>query len=1571
MSLCLAALGAPVHAAPLHWDGSSTGPDADGGAGTWSTAADPANWDSAASAGSDVPWTDGSEAIFGGTGGGVAVSGTVNASSLRFAAGGYSTTGGTIVLAGTPVIDVAGNDVTLASILSGSAAITKTGDGTLTLAGQNSFSGTLTVSAGTVKAGRAIAFGTNGSGTIVAAGATLDLNGYSLGSEPVTITGSGASGASGAGALVNNGAAAVTQSVRGLTFGGSASLGGSADWSISGVGGSFQMGGHTLTKTGPSSVRLTGITVLNPGQIDIQQGRLHLDATSLGGSATNKITVRSGAALAQSNNDLSQPWTVGLENNSTWSALAASSTWAGPITVAGSTTIDVAQGATLTHNGIISGPGSVHKTGPGTWTLAAQNTFTGGTTVNAGTLELKWQPQQPPFNSALRGTVTVNQAGTLRLANSFAMSFGFNPVTALNLNGGLVDFGPYSDRLPVIHFQGGTLQSNGGVADRAATGFLSLSSSSVINALAAANPAVISGRLSLSGTVNSPIFNVEAGDAAEGLRVDAAITESSPGAGLRKRGPGVMSLNGPALHAGTTLVEAGTLLLGAAGELAASPVVVQAGASFGTIAPGKTLKSIVANDGSTLLLPAVADSTTTLGAALDLTGGSIAIAPLLGAGVATGSYDLITADSITGTGVPVLDLSGAFGPTRATGTLAVNGNKLQLTLTGTGSDLVWNNASAGGAADGTWDSSLANFTDGVSNDAFQAFDSVTFDDTVAPGSTRTIALAGRLAPAQLNVNNSNGDIVFTSTGSLAGAGSLRKTGSGKLTLSGPVSYAMGGTIMAAGGVLDFSGQAIRAGSLTLADGGAFNNATATLGKLDLRSGSSNAALRCDAGWTKTTPGAVTLTGASALGPGTVAAGMLTIGNPAAPDAVAAFGTAPVEVAAGATFRFASSASPLSIPNTFSGPGTVHFLGGNTGTNSSADFIITGDHGGHTGETLVAGARVTVNEGFSLGSGPLRVGARGAIQVTNSRTLPNEIRMSGGGYWATYPNTTGGLTLKSCTLTGPIILEDGVAADILNSWTLHSNRIEGPISESGGPGGVNFSGPTILTGASTYTGPTTISYNTTRLDGSLGATAVTVGSNGAIKGSGSIGAGGSLTFSQGATLGFRADGNDPLTVGGNVNLGGLTYVSMDYLEGPPTASGPVPILHYTGTLTGSAANLYLISTTQFRTATFAFPPGMITLDLGTKNLNWTGPSSAVWTVASGNSWNNGADSFYTGDRVFFGNRSTSVQTLTGFDTVNPGSMTFNNSTTEYRVSTVIGGPGRLVMNGTGKVVLSGNNTFAGGSTVNAGVLESSSNGLGTGPVTVAAGAKLMGNAYIFGPLTVHGTVDPSVTGSSATTFIGAQATTIRGTYICNLTLNGNDRLSINGDLDIAGATLALSPNGSLASGLDSYKIAGYNGSLIGSFATISGMPAGYTLRHLPELEQLVIARLNVGSWAAAYPGTSDTTAGGDPDQDGIPNLLEFALGSGHPGEANPAILPAIELTADHLVFRYKRNDESFFVTTQTVQWSPDAQSWTDIPVDYASTANVQIVQNGTAPDDVTVTIPRAPGKMLVRLKVMEK
>jgi autotransporter-associated beta strand protein len=80
--------------------------------------------------------------------------------------------------------------------------------------------------------------------------------------------------------------------------------------------------------------------------------------------------------------------------------------------------------SSTTYSGVMSGPGSLIKVGTGTLTLSGANTYTGDTTVAAGTLELA----QPTLASG--STVAIKSGAALRL--SFATT---NRVTALVLNG--------------------------------------------------------------------------------------------------------------------------------------------------------------------------------------------------------------------------------------------------------------------------------------------------------------------------------------------------------------------------------------------------------------------------------------------------------------------------------------------------------------------------------------------------------------------------------------------------------------------------------------------------------------------------------------------------------------------------------------------------------------------------------------------------------------------------------------------------------------------------------------------------------------------------------------------------------------------------------------------------------------------------------------------------------------------------------------------------------------------------------------------------------------------------------
>jgi autotransporter-associated beta strand protein len=90
------------------------------------------------------------------------------------------------------------------------------------------------------------------------------------------------------------------------------------------------------------------------------------------------------------------------------------------------TTLTIASGSAV-QSGILSGSGAVIKSGAGQVKLSAVNTYSGGTTINAGTLFLDVQQ-----DAALgTGPVTLNSGGTLYLER-------INATNALTVNGGRI-----------------------------------------------------------------------------------------------------------------------------------------------------------------------------------------------------------------------------------------------------------------------------------------------------------------------------------------------------------------------------------------------------------------------------------------------------------------------------------------------------------------------------------------------------------------------------------------------------------------------------------------------------------------------------------------------------------------------------------------------------------------------------------------------------------------------------------------------------------------------------------------------------------------------------------------------------------------------------------------------------------------------------------------------------------------------------------------------------------------------------------------------------------------------------
>jgi autotransporter-associated beta strand protein len=351
------------------WDGAGTTANGaiGGGSGSWTSSR--TNWTDANGTANDS-W-GGRFAVFQGAAGTVTVDGAISVTGMQFMTNGY------VIAAGTGSLSLAdaqtnirvdpGVSATISAALGGTGGINKLDTGTLILGGVNSYAGATTIAGGTLRAGVGGALPT-GTTVTIAAGATLDL----AASQTVA-------------SLAGDGR--VTLSGGSLTTGG-----GNTDTRYAGV----ISGSGGLTKAGTGTFTLAGANSYT-GATTISAGTLRLDGGTIG---TGALSVASGATF-----DV---------NGGTASVSGLSG--AGRILL-GSGSLSANIGTTSSFTGVISGSGSFLKSGTGTLTLSAANTYTGGTTVTGGTLTAGIA------NAFGTGTLTVTSPGAVNLAN-FATTVG-------------------------------------------------------------------------------------------------------------------------------------------------------------------------------------------------------------------------------------------------------------------------------------------------------------------------------------------------------------------------------------------------------------------------------------------------------------------------------------------------------------------------------------------------------------------------------------------------------------------------------------------------------------------------------------------------------------------------------------------------------------------------------------------------------------------------------------------------------------------------------------------------------------------------------------------------------------------------------------------------------------------------------------------------------------------------------------------------------------------------------------------------------------------------------------------
>jgi len=403
-SLFVVAMGLPSfsQAATLTWDD----PNIDN---TWSTGAS-TNWINSTPA--NVTWSNGSDAVFAGTGETVTVTGTVIPASITFNSAGYNITGGSISLTAPTTIN-ANAAATITSVISGSGmSVVKTAASTLTLAGTNTYSAGTTVSNGTLTLSGIASAGAgtvtlNDANTTASNQLNIGFQSTSSGTTTNAITvanlGTGASSAISflpavgatsyySGPIVFN--KGTTLSLPNLTS--------YMQWFP------VMSGSGTLTIGSTKSQRLilAGADGSNSGfsgDIDIQNAAIFEPRSTLSSTTGNSVTVEAGGNLQlrfgsnTSINSLNGAGIVDAWNNPTLLTV-------GKANGSGSFT------GTMKNNGVAL---SLTKAGTGTETLSGSNiTYTGATTVNGGRLILDGT------NAFASATTSIATGATLELKSA-------------------------------------------------------------------------------------------------------------------------------------------------------------------------------------------------------------------------------------------------------------------------------------------------------------------------------------------------------------------------------------------------------------------------------------------------------------------------------------------------------------------------------------------------------------------------------------------------------------------------------------------------------------------------------------------------------------------------------------------------------------------------------------------------------------------------------------------------------------------------------------------------------------------------------------------------------------------------------------------------------------------------------------------------------------------------------------------------------------------------------------------------------------------------------------------------
>ena len=1429
---------------------------------------------------------------------------TISAGTLQVGNGGAmgSLGSGAVSNSGALVFNRSGS-LTVAGAISGTGSLTQAGPGTTVLTGGNTYSGTTTISSGTLQVGNggsgsalsgtaaitnnaSLVFNIGdsqtlsrpvaGTGDFTKAGAgTLTLSGTNSYAGSTTISGgelSVAGGANlGAGPVRFTAPSSFTVTSTAATFGNAFDLGSVSgtvtltvpNTSSSVINGAISGGiaGTTLffTNATPSNGGMLTLNGSNSfqGSLVVYRGPLILGNASAAGASTIKLNANSNPA-----GDLQFTTGFTIANNVEL-VNGGVTNWIG-----------VPTGQTNGIAGVISGNGFT-KIGAGTLVLAADNSYSGGTTFTSGTIQVGNGGAAGSLGSgavANGGALVFNRSGSVTVAGAIS---GTGSLTQAGSGATVLTGGnTYSGATTI---SSGTLQvGNGG-------------SGSTLGG---------TGTITNNGAL---VFTI--GDS-------QTISRSITGSGnLVKSGAGTLTLAGNNSYAGGTTISGGTLTVAGTSSIGPGQVRFTGPSTL-------TVTSTAVTFPNAFDLGSVSGTVTLM---VSTTSSTVINGPISGGGPNT---TLFFDNPVGGANTGVLTLNGSNsfqgslmvyrGPLILGNASAAGASTLQLfannnpagDLQFTTGFTIANNVELLNGGVGNWIGVPSGQTNGISGvisgNGFTKIGAGTLvlaaDNSYSGGTTFTsgtiqVGSGGAAGSLGGGAVANGGALVFNRSGSvtvpgvISGTGSLTQAGPGATVLTGGNTYTGATTISSgtlqvgsggSGSTLGGTGTITNNGALvfTIGDSQTISRSITGSGNL-VKSGAGTLTLAGNnsyAGGTTISGGTLTVAGTSSIGPGqvrftgpsTLNVTSSTVTFPNAFDLGSVSGTVTLMVST-------TSSTVINGPITGGGPNTTLFFdnpigGANTGvltlngTNSFQGSLMVYRGPLILGNAAAAGASTLKLFANNNPAGDLQFGAGGF-------TIPNDVELQLGGVsnWIGVP--TGQTNGISGVISGNGFTKIGAGTLVLeadNSYSggtaFTSGTIQvgnggaagslgsGPVSNGGalvfnrsgslavsaaisGTGSVTTAGPgtIVLSGSNSFSGGTVLSAGVLNLGSAnaIGSTGTVSFGGGTLQYSASNTTDYSGRFSTAAGQQYAIDTN-----GQNVSLGSaltssggsLTKTGLGtlILGGTNTYSGGTVVS--AGRLVGTADSLQ----------------GVITNDAAVEFSQVSSGTYSGVMAGSGAFVKTGSGLLaLTGNNSYSGTTTIAAGRLVGSTASLPGTIA-NASQLEFAqasagtFASAITGTGSLTKTGAGNLILSGSSNYSGATSVAAGRL-SVNGSLGNSAIAVLAAAELGGSGSIAGPVSIAGGGSLSPGNSIASLATGTTTFASGATFEyevdstdLNALTTAADLLVVNGDLNLDSGNgtlltfldLATTPNPFVAD-TTIFALINYSGAWNGGLFTYNG------------------------------------------------------------------------------------------------------------------------------------------------------